>query len=245
MYSILISAATGLAFFLVLLFALDFTWWGSLMIGLVIFSATFFFLSRYISTKLMAILEQAGKDLQAQRFEKAIREMKDAMRYGAWQLYVTAQINSQIGMAYYIRRDFSNAFPYLEKGFFKNWVSMAMLAISCMKRQKRDKMEQAFEKAVQWNGKESLLWNLYAYCLAEECGEKTKAVAVLEKGLKKMPGDPHITENLENLQASRKMKMRSFGDPWYQFHLESLGQLQKHQMATMGGRMQKRMTVRR
>jgi Tfp pilus assembly protein PilF len=122
---------------------------------------------------------------------------------------------------------------------------MAMLAISYMKRQKPSKMEQTFEKTVQWNSKESLLWNLYAYCLAEECGEKVKAIAVLEKGLKKLPGDSHLIENLENLKSGSKMKMRSFGDSWYQFHLESLGQLQKHQMAAMGGRMQKRATVRR
>jgi len=245
MYSILICAALGVVVLLVAMLGFKLAWWGSLLIGLVVFCIAFFFLSRYISTKLMAILEQAGKDLQGQRFEKAIREMKEALRFGPWQLYVTDQINSQIGMAYYIRRDFSNAFPYLEKSFFKNWAAMGMLAICYMKRQKRDKMEKTFEKAVQWNGKESLLWNLYAYCLAEECGEKSKAIAVLEKGLKKMPGDSAITENLENLQAGRKMKMRSFGDPWYQFHLESLGQLQKHQMAAMGGRMQKRMTVRR
>ncbi len=245
MYSILICAALGVVFLLVAMLGFKLAWWGSLLIGLVVFCAAFFFLSRYISTKLMAILEQAGKDLQGQRFEKAIREMKEALRFGPWQLYVTDQINSQIGMAYYIRRDFSNAFPYLEKSFFKNWAAMGMLAICYMKRQKRDKMEKTFEKAVQWNGKESLLWNLYAYCLSDECGEKSKAIAVLEKGLKKIPGDSAITENLENLQAGRKMKMRSFGDPWYQFHLESLGQLQKHQMAAMGGRMQKRMTVRR
>ena len=245
MYSILICAALGVVVLLVAVLGFKLAWWGSLLIGLVVFCVAFFFLSRYISTKLMAILEQAGKDLQGQRFEKAIREMKEALRFGPWQLYVTDQINSQIGMAYYVRRDFSNAFPYLEKSFFKNWAAMGMLAICYMKRQKKDKMEQTFEKAVQWNGKESLLWNLYAYCLAEECSEKSKAIAVLEKGLKKMPGDSAITENLENLQAGRKMKMRSFGDPWYQFHLESLGQLQKHQMAAMGGRMQKRMTVRR
>ncbi|MDD2501184.1 MAG: hypothetical protein PHN92_10230 [Geobacter sp.] len=245
MYSILICAALGVVVLLVAVLGFKLAWWGSLLIGLVVFCVAFFFLSRYISTKLMAILEQAGKDLQGQRFEKAIREMKEALRFGSWQLYVTDQINSQIGMAYYIRRDFSNAFPYLEKSFFKNWAAMGMLAICYMKRQKRDKMEKTFEKAVQWNGKESLLWNLYAYCLAEECGEKSKAIGVLEKGLKKLPGDTALTENLENLQAGRKMKMRSFGDPWYQFHLESLGQLQKHQMATMGGRMQKRMTVRR
>ena len=245
MYSILICAALGVVVLLVAMLGFKLAWWGSLLIGLVVFCIAFFFLSRYISTKLMTILEQAGKDLQGQRFEKAIREMKEALRFGPWQLYVTDQINSQIGMAYYIRRDFSNAFPYLEKSFFKNWAAMGMLAICYMKRQKKDKMERTFEKAVQWNGKESLLWNLYAYCLAEECGEKSKAIGVLEKGLKKLPGDTAITENLENLQAGRKMKMRGFGDPWYQFHLESLGQLQKHQMATMGGRMQKRMTVRR
>lgn len=245
MYSILISAAFGLLVLFVTLLVFKLAWWGAFLIGLVVFSASFFFISRYISKKLMAILEQAGRDLQAQRFEKAIREMKDAVKYGSWQLYVADQINSQIGMAYYVKRDFSNAFPYLEKAFFKNWIAMGMLAISYMKRQKRDKMEKTFEKAVQWNGKESLLWNLYAYCLAEECGEKNKAITVLEKGLKKLPGDTHLVENLENLQAGRKMKMRSFGDPWYQFHLESLGQLQKHQMAAMGGKMQKKMTVRR
>lgn len=245
MYSIFICAACGVVVFLVLALAVKLTWWAALLIGLVVFSVAFFFISRYISSKLMVVLEQAGKDLQGQRFEKAIREMKDALKFGKWQLYVTDQINSQIGMAYYVRRDFSNAFPYLEKSFFKNWVAMAMLAISYMKRQKRDKMERTFEKTVQWNGKESLLWNLYAYCLAEECGEKTKAIAVLEKGLKKLPGDSHILENLGHLQSGQKMKMRSFGDPWYQFHLESLGQLQKHQMATMGGKMQKRMSARR
>lgn len=245
MYSILICAALGVAVLLVAMLGFKLAWWIALLIGLVCFSTAFFFVSRYISKQLMLILEQAGKDLQGQRFEKSIREMKDALRFGPWQLYVTDQINSQIGMAYYIRRDFSNAFPYLQKTFFKNWVAMGMLAICYMKRQKRDKMEQTFDKAVQWNGKESLLWNLYAYCLAEECGETTKAIAVLEKGLKKIPGDVHLTENLENLQAGRKLKMRSFGDPWYQFHLESLGQLQKHQMAAMGGRMQKRMSVRR
>jgi tetratricopeptide (TPR) repeat protein len=245
MYSILLSVAAGVTVLLVLLLGFQLSWWISLMVGMVVFTAVFVVASRIIMKKVMAALELAGKDLQAQRFEKAIRSMKDALRYGPWQLYVSQQINSQIGMAYYIKRDFSNAFPHLEQAFFKNWIAMGMLAICYLKRQKRDKMEKAFEKAVQWNGKESLLWNLYAYCLAEECNDTAKARDVLQRGLKKLPSDPHIAENLDHLTNGRKMKMRSFGDPWYQFHLESLGQLQKHQMAAMGGRMQKRMTVRR
>ncbi len=245
MYSILISAATAVISFLLFFLLFKLPWWASTLLSVVLFTAAFAIISKIVSKKLMAELEAAGKDIQAQRIEKAIRSLKDALRFAPWQIYVEDQINSQIGMTYYMRRDFSNAFPHLEKAFFKNWIAMGMLAISYMKRQKREKMEKTFEKAVQWNGKESLLWNLYAYCLAEECNDRTKAIDVLQKGLKKLPGDAHLTDNLENLQNGRKMKMRSFGDSWYQFHLESLGQLQKHQMAAMGGKMQKRMAAKR
>ena len=243
MYNILISAASGAVLFL-LLFAVKLPWWAALLVGLVTFTAVFVGVSRVIMKKVMASIETAGKDLQGQRFEKAVRELKDALKYGKWQIYVEGQLNSQIGMIYYMKRDFSNAFPFLEKAFFKNWAAMGMLGICYMKRQKKDKMIATFEKALQWSSKESLFWNLYAYCLVE-CGETGKAKEALEKGLKKLPGDIHIKDNLENLQQNRKMKMRHYGDMWYQFHLESVAALQKHQMAAMGGRMQRRMTARK
>jgi len=244
MYNLLISAGAAVAVLLILLFGFKLVWWGSLMIALVIFLGVFVLFSRITMRKVSAAIEAAGKDLQGQRFEKAIRELKDALQYGKWQIYVGGQLNAQIGMIYYMKRDFSNAFPYLEKAFFKNWAAMGMLGICYMKRQKKDKMIATFEKALQWSSKESLFWNLYAYCLVE-CGETGKAKEALERGLKKMPGDTNIKDNLENLQQGRKMKMRHFGDMWYQFHLESVAALQKHQMAAMGGRMQRRMTVRK
>ncbi|OGT99205.1 MAG: hypothetical protein A2079_03415 [Geobacteraceae bacterium GWC2_48_7] len=244
MYNLLISAASALAVLLILLFGFQMVWWGSLMIAIVVFSAIFFLFSRITMKKVMAAIETAGKDIQGQRFEKAIRELKDALQYGKWQIYVEGQLHSQIGMIYYMKRDFSNAFPHLEKSFFKNWVAMAMLAISYMKRQKKEKMISTFEKAVQWSSKESLLWSLYAYCLSET-GELTKAKEILEKGLKKLPGDIHIQENLEHLKQGKKMKMRGYGDLWFQFHLENIAAIQKHQMASMGGKMQRRMTARR
>jgi tetratricopeptide (TPR) repeat protein len=143
-----------------------------------------------------------------------------------------------------MKRDFSNAFPYLEKSFFKNWAAIAMLAVSYMKRQKKDKMISTFDKAVQWNGKEGMLWSLYAYCM-NESGESVRAKEILVKGLKKLPGDEKLKDNLECLEKGKKMNMRAYGDLWFQFHLESLGALQKHQMASMGGRMQRRMSVKR
>ncbi len=246
MYNILISAGASTAVLLILMLVLKLSWWISLMIALIVFALIFVLFSRITMKKVMASLETAGKDLQAQppRFEKAIRELKDALQYSKWQLYVDGQINSQIGMIYYMKRDFANAFPYLEKSFFKNWAAMAMLAVSYMKRQKKDKMISTFDKAVQWNGKESMLWSLYAYCM-NESGDNAKAKEILAKGLKKIPGDEKLKDNLESLEKGKKMNMRAYGDLWFQFHLESLGALQKHQMAAMGGRMQRRMVVRK
>jgi len=244
MYNLLISAGAAVSVLLILLFGFKLVWWGSLLIALPVFIGVFLLFSRITMKKVTDVLETASKDLQGQRFEKAVRELKDALKYGKWQIYVEGQLNAQIGMVYYMKRDFSNAFPYLEKAFLKNWAAMGMLGICYMKRQKKDKMISTFEKALQWSSKEPLFWNLFAYCLVE-CNENSKAIDALKKGLKKIPGDVVIKENLENLEQGRKMKMRSYGDMWYQFHLESVAALQKHQMASMGGRMQRRMTVRK
>jgi tetratricopeptide (TPR) repeat protein len=242
MYNILISAGTLVVAFLLLTFAAGLSWWLSLIISLILFMGLFYLISRVVMKKVMAIMESATKDLQAQRVEKGIRELQSALQYGKWQIYVTGQVNSQIGMVYYMKRDFTAAFPYLEKSFFKNWVAMGMLAISYMKRNKKDKMKETFEKAVTGSPKEALIWNLYAYCLCE-INEPGKAKETLEKGLKKLSGDEKTRQNLELLQEGKKMKMKGFGEMWLQFHLESIGTIQKQQMAAMGGL--KRRIVRR
>lgn len=242
MYNILISAGIMVVTFLLLKFPVQLNWWFSLVISLLLFMGVFYLISRIVMKKVMAVMETATKDLQAQRVEKGIREMQDALKYGKWQVYVTGQVNSQIGMVYYMKRDFAAAFPYLEKSFFKNWVAMGMLAISYMKRNKKEKMKETFDKAVQASPKEALLWNLYAYCLCE-INEPNRAKEILEKGLKKVPGDEKATQNLGLLQEGKKMKMKGFGEMWLQFHLESIGTIQKQQMAAMGGA--KRRIVRR
>lgn len=235
MYNLLISSGAALVVFLLLKLPIGLPWWGALLIALPVFLGSFVLISRIVTKKLEALMGTAMKDIQAQRFEKGVRDLKSAFKYGKWQIYVTGQINSTIGMVYYVKRDFSNAFPYLEKGFFKNWVTMGMLAVTYMKRSKRDKMKETFEKAVVASPKESLLWNLYAYCL-NDCGDTGKAKEVLERGLKKLPGDEKIKQNLELLSDGKKMKMKAYGEMWLQFHLESIGTIQKQQMAAMGGK---------
>ena len=252
MYNLIISAVLAIVTFVGLKFAVGLSWWLSLLIALPVFLASFVLISRAVMKKVEAIMSGAMRDLQTQRttskemqlqlVDKAIREMQGAMEYGKWQIYVTGQVNSSIGMLYYIKRDFASAFPYLEKGFFKNWVTMGMLAISYMKRNKKERMRETFEKAVLGSPKESLIWGLYAYCLCE-CGEQDKAKEILEKGLKKIPGDENLKQNLALLSEGKRMKMTGYGEMWYQFHLESTANIQKQQMAAMGG--MRRKVVRR
>ena len=243
MYNFLISGGIALTAILVIILAAGpSSWWWAILVAIVLFGGSFLLISRIIMKKILEVMESASRDLQAQRVEKAIRELKEAFRYAKWQMYVGGQLNAQIGIVYYLKRDFSNAFPYLEKAFTKNWVAMGMLAVTYMKRNKRDKMKETFEKAVQWSPKESLLWALYAYCWTE-CEDFGQAKAVLERGLKKLPGDEKLKANLESLQESKKMKMKAYGDMWLQFHLERQSVVMKQQAAAMGG--MKRRIVRR
>lgn len=243
MYNLLISLGAATVTFVVLMFAVGLPWWVSLLVSFTLFAVCYLLMMRYVLKKVSAAMESAGKDLQGQRIEKAIKTLQQALRYSVWQFSVRGQIHSQIGMIYYLKRDFSNAFPHLEKSFAKNWVAMGMLAVTYMKRNKKEKMTATFEKAVQWSPKESLLWNLYAYCLAES-GSVESAKKILERGLKKLPGEERITHNLQALQEGKRMKMKSFGDMWLQFHLEKQSVIMKQQAAAMGA-MGRRKVIRK
>lgn len=254
MYNIIISLLLGLATYSVIAFALQLDWWIALLVATVVICVVFYLISRIVMKKLEAVMSGAMKDLQTQRVtsremqiqlvDRAIKEMQAAFQYEKWQIYVGSQVNASIGMLYYIKRDFNAAFPYLQKGFFKNWVTMGMLGVYYLKKNKKDKMKETFDKAVLGSPKESLLWALYAYCLCE-AGDRGKAKEILEKGLKKIPGNEELKMNLARLKEDKDMKMDGYGEMWYQFHLESTAALQKkQQMASMTGGM-KRKVVRR
>lgn len=254
MYNIIISLLLGLVTYAVLFLAASLAWWIALLAATVVFLGSFVLISKIIMKKVEAVMSGAMKDLQTQRVtskemqiqlvDRAIKEMQAALQYEKWQVYVGGQVNASIGMLYYIKRDFNAAFPYLEKGFFKNWVTMGMLGVYYLKKNKKAKMKETFEKAVLGSPKESLLWALYAYCLCES-GDLDKATEILEKGLKKIPGNEQLVLNSSLLKEGKKMKMTGYGEMWYQFHLESTASLQKQQqMSSMTGGMKRRVVKR-
>lgn len=207
----------------------------SALISLLGFAGSFYLLSRRTSQKLTALMEEVQRDMQAGRTEKAVKILQSAYPLGKWQFFVTAQIEAQIGCILYLKRDFAQAFGHLQKGFSRHWVAMSMLAICYMKRNKTDKMKASFEKAVAATKNESLPWALYAFCL-DKVGDRSKAIEVLEKGIKKGAADDNLLANLEALQEGKKMKMKGYGDLWYQFHLEKQGNVIKQQTKAVQGR---------
>lgn len=209
--------------------------WIAATASVVTFFLLYFLLTRFIMKKIGALMESAQRDLQAGRAEKAVKSLQGGFKYAKWQFYIKGQLNAQIGTILYLKRDFNEAFDYLQKGFVRHWVAMGMLGICYMKRNKPEKMRDTFDKATAASRKEPMIWNLYAYCL-DKIGQKDKAVEVMEKGIKKAGGNTTLQENLDLLKAGKKMKMQEFGDLWYQFHLESQGTLIKQQTKAMQGR---------
>ncbi len=208
--------------------------WITMTVSSVIFALIFLLLTRFTMKKVGALMAVAQRDMMANRSEKAIKELQDGLKYGAWQIYVKQQIFSQIGTIYYLKRDFKEAVAYLEKGFVRNWVSTSMLAITYMKKNKTSKMVETFNKAVSANRKEPMVYAVYAFCM-DRIGERAKAIEVLKKGVKKI-SDEHLQENVALLESGKKMKMKGFGDMWYQFHLEKQGAIIKKQTKAMTGR---------
>ena len=208
--------------------------WITMAVSAIIFTLVFMLLTRITMKKVTALMDIAQRDMLANRSDKAIKELQNGLKFGAWQIYVKQQIHSQIGTIYYLKRDFKGAAPYLEKGFVRNWVSTAMLAIIYMKKNKTSRMVDTFDKAVSGNRKEPMVYAVYAFCM-DRIGERTKAIAVLKKGLAKTSNE-HLQENIDLLESGKKMKMKGFGDMWYQFHLEKQGAIIKKQTKAMTGR---------
>ncbi|NOQ42776.1 MAG: hypothetical protein GQ563_09815 [Desulfuromusa sp.] len=208
--------------------------WITMAVSMVVFALIFMLLTRIIMKKVGVVMEVAQRDMLANRGEKAVKELQGGLKYGAWQIYVKPQIYSQIGTIYYLKRDFKEAVPYLEKGFVRNWVSMSMLAITYMRKNKTSKMIETFGKAVSGNRKEPMVYAVYAFYM-DRIGERGKALEVLKKGIAKT-SDEHLQENMNLLEAGKKMKMKGFGDMWYQFHLEKQGAIIKKQTKAMTGR---------
>jgi hypothetical protein len=224
MLSVLISLVAGSAFGAALFYTTSLHPAVSAITGLIAFTLIYIVLLKQVMKRVGDAMEVVQKDIMANRPEAAINKLEVVQKkYAYWQFFIDKQMNSQIGMVYYLRRDFSKAYDYLDKGFVRHWVAMAMLAIIYMKRNQTKKMIATFDKTVAGTRREPLLWCLYAFCL-EKIGDRNGSNELM-------------SANLEALKSGGKMKMQGYGDAWMQFQLEKQGaMIRKHTKAMQGRR---------
>lgn len=187
---------------------------------------------------LQQIAQRPGPGTQkamAKRFENAIQYLESGFLFSKWQIGITTMLNARIGMLIYTRTMLLNqgslgeAIPYLEKTRVKGakakllqamWPAWAMLAVCYYKGKKDvDRAVEVLEDAVKIARKEGLLWSLYAWILWKS-KRHDEAVDVLARAREAAPDDKRVAENLKALQNKKSMKMRGYGEQWYQFGLE-------------------------
>lgn len=227
MYNLLISLAVGIGISALIGGFFGSVWYG-LIPGVIAFGIAYVLLARRTMKQVQAVSQSAQKHFQAQNIDRGIEVLEeDAYPLGKWQFFVEAQIRAQIGRVLFMARRFDEAEHHLREGFKKDWVARGMLGALYYKQKKHDEMKKVFDEAVTANKKHSLLWNLYAYCLWKS-GNRDEAIDVLNRALDKLDGDAKTEKNLNRLKNGRSMKMRNWGNQWYQFHLDA-PPVQRHQ----------------
>ena len=193
--------------------------WVSLPLGILAGAGLFIWQGRKVQQELEKIFTRAGELLKKQQFDKAIEAMKEGYRFSTKQFLVKGSIDGQIGVVQYLRKKNEEAEPLLASASMQHYIAKAMLGIIQWKRGEKKKAKETFALALKTGKKESLLYAVYAYVLVE-MGERDKAIEILNNGLGVCKGDERLITNRNLLQNGKALKMKVYGEQWYQFLLE-------------------------
>ncbi|MDJ0841245.1 MAG: hypothetical protein QNK37_32335 [Acidobacteriota bacterium] len=242
-----LAAGLGLALVVTLLFSMSLgvVLWASIPLGLVAGIILFIFLARKVQVELEAIMGRMQRDLQEQKFDRAVETLKSGLALKNRQFFIAGQIHSQIGSIYYVQgqKKYDIALEHLKQGFIKHYVGQGMMACIYYKRKDYDTMKEVMESGIKANKKEAVMYGLYAWLLYQ-LKDKEKAITVLQDGLKKLPKDERLQTNLTQLQNNKKMKMKVFGEMWTQFMLERPPRVQQEVPKHMQRQMRRRQMFR-
>jgi len=217
MYTLLIALIIALLISFAVIFFVDSYILAALAAVLVVIAINVL-VGRYFMKKMTAVMEAVEKDIKAERIEPALEKLKRSYKFANWQFFTKKNVDSQIGSILYIKKRFDEALPYLKNSFVKNWPAMGMLASHYYRNKEYDKAFRTMEKTIASNKKESFPYSLYAYFLTEQ-RETDKAIAILTKGIAKIPLDERLAGELDNVRNRKKMKMQAYGPLWMQMHL--------------------------
>jgi tetratricopeptide (TPR) repeat protein len=213
-------AGLGLALLVsVLAWLLSITAWVGVPAGLVAGAALFIWLGRRVQQRIEGIFQRAGESLKKQKWDEAIAVMKEGYAFANQQFLVKGSIDGQIGVVQYLRQKQEEAEPLLRSASMQHYIAKGMLGVLLWKRGEKKAARETFDLALKAAKKESVLYAVYAYVL-NEMGDRDKAISVLNEGLRRCKGDERLSSNRSLLQNGKAMKMKVYGEQWYQFMIE-------------------------
>jgi len=229
MYSLLAALTASLVTFLAIALTTKGTY--AVLPAVAVLGGVYWVLARRHSKQVEALMAELQREIQQQRVPTAIRMLKTAYPHAKWVFMLKGQIDGQIGTLHYIQKDFDDALPLLEEAWVKHWVAKGMLASYHFRHHKADKAFETLDAAIAATKKEPMLYGLKAW-MQFKTKDRDAAIATLGKGKEKCPSNQPIAQNLMALQNNEPMDMSSFGEQWWQFHLEKPSV--KQQMAMAG-----------
>lgn len=218
---ILLVISTFLSFITLIFFWLTLDLVTGILPALLILCISYLIFTRRWTAKIQKCIENAIAEIQKGRAGSGIELLRIVKkRYALWQFSVARTIDSQIGIVYFMLKDFKKAKPLLEKSFIKQWNARVALALIAFLKKEYKKMDEIFEKTAKYSPKQGLLWSTWAYC-HWKIGNSEKAINILARGQEKLGNlDKYLNINLTNLKNNKKMKMSGYGQEWLQFQLE-------------------------
>jgi tetratricopeptide (TPR) repeat protein len=220
MYNLLISIAIGVAVAAALALGTNLGLVAAVFPGVLAVAVAYFVLARRTWKKLEATFEAMQKEVQAQKFDKAILTLQGGFALAPWQFLVASQLHSNIGMLMYLRQDLDGALPHLEKSFSRHWIARGMLGVARYRKHDLGGARKVLDDAVKVNKKEGVLWSTYAWIL-EKDGRHDEAIALLSRAVAANGSDDKLKASLQALQNGKKLKLgKLYGEQWFQFMLE-------------------------
>jgi tetratricopeptide (TPR) repeat protein len=220
MYNLLISLAIGVAVLLALALGTEFGLAAAIFPAVLSTGIAYFVLARRTWKKLERLFEAMQKDVQAQKFDKAVQTLQGGFVYAPWQFLVASQLHSNIGVLLYLKQDMDAALPHLEKSFTRNWIARGMLGAARYRKRDLAGTTTVLDEAVKANKKEAVLWSLYAWILEKE-DRHEQAIALLSRAVEANPADEKLKSSLQALQNGKKLKLgKLYAEQWFQFMLE-------------------------
>jgi tetratricopeptide (TPR) repeat protein len=229
MYSLIAALLASLAMLLAVTAATKLTY--AILPALFVLVGVYWVLARRHSKQVEALMAELQREIQQQRVANAIRMLKGAYPHANWVFMLRGQIDGQIGTLHYIQKEFDQALPLLEQAWVRHWVAKGMLAAHQFRRHKAEDAFKTLDAAIAASKKEPMLYGLKAY-MQVKLKDRDGAIATLTAGKDKCPSSQPITANLMHVQNNEPLDMTTFGEQWWQFHLEKPSM--KQQMAMAG-----------